>query len=439
LSPTERPRPGLFDTINELRPLFNLSELGNLGLVIGVCLILAVGTGVGAAITAMFPSPGPTSPNAVPLSRPAPARALGTHRTTRPVRPTASTTTPVTTPAPPPSTSSTTAPVRSPVVSASSPPPQTPPPFSWTSPSTVSGLGGPLISIDCPTASLCLAGDSAGDLAWSTNPPGGPGAWAMANVAGQHPITAISCPTTTLCVAADQKGVVVSTSPTWGQNAWTQDNLQGVGGWTGVSCPLPTLCVAVGKGVIATSVTPSSGAWTVVPAPNDADFPVPDPLSSVSCPTALFCVAVGALGMVYVSTNPTTGTGSWKGTKTDYFSAQICQQCTNQANSLVGVSCPTPSLCAAIDPIGDVVTSTDPGATVPNWTITAVNSAWLPLKFVTCLSSTFCLAGSHFSPAPSMGIWMDAGYLYASNASCPSVASCVVVLGNQVTTGTYTG
>jgi hypothetical protein len=178
----------------------------------------------------------------------------------------------------------------------------------------------------------------------------------------------------------------------------------------------------------------------VVAAPDDDVFGQPDLLNAVSCPIASFCVAVGALGMTYTSTDPTGGTTAWTGTEADTFAVQICSGCVNLANSLVGVSCPTPALCVAIDPIGDVLTSTDPGANAANWTITALNEQWIPLNYVTCLSSTYCLAGTFYSSSPSSNSgWIRAGFQYESSVSCPAVSTCVAVAGDEVRVGTYTG
>jgi len=288
-----------------------------------------------------------------------------------------------------------------------------------------------------------VATDKSGDVLTSTDVSNG--VWEKANVAGPFPLGTPSCPSTTLCVIPDMGGVVVSSNPGGGAAAWTETLLPAPGGaasWEGVSCPSTTLCVAVGRSTIATSIDPTggAGAWSVVAAPHDDVFGQPDLLNAVSCPIASFCVAVGALGMAYTSTDPTGGTTAWTGTETDTFAVQICGGCVNLANSLVGVSCPTPALCVAIDPIGDVLTSTDPGAGAANWTITALNEQWIPLNYVTCLSSTYCLAGTFYSSSPSSNAgWFLAGFQYESSVSCPTASTCVAVAGDEVRVGTYTG
>src|SRR5947209_19799395 len=81
----------------------------------------------------------------------------------------------------------------------------------------------------------------------------------------------------------------------------------------------------------------------------------PAQLVSVSCPTSSFCVAVGASGALYVSTDPAAGT--WSGATID------------NGRNLNWVSCPSTSLCVAVDQTGHVVSSTDP---------TGGPSAWAP-------------------------------------------------------------
>ena len=71
-------------------------------------------------------------------------------------------------------------------------------------------------------------------------------------------------------------------------------------------------------------------------------------LRGVSCPSASLCVAVDDLTSVVTSTNPTGGAGAWTVTN------------VAPAIGLRGVSCPSVSLCVAVDDSGNVVTSTNP-------------------------------------------------------------------------------
>ncbi|MGP8058695.1 MAG: hypothetical protein ACLP9C_03555 [Acidimicrobiales bacterium] len=456
------------------RSSLSLRELGATGLVIGVVIVLLVTTGLVVAVvgsprgTAAAPVLGRGSPVSASPERVRAARAQRTEPGAAPTPGTSepsSSNPPVSSTAPstavPPvaaqptgATKTGSATVPGPAASAGVPPspattttePAVAPavPFSWSPPTSLQLGKSVLTGISCPSVSLCVATDNGGDVFTATDPSGG--VWVGANVAGPFPLGTPACPSTSLCVIPDVGGVMTSTDPTGGTPAWTQTTLPAPGGatpaWQGVSCPSVTLCVAVGRSTIATSTNPAGGAtaWTVVAAPNDAVFDKPDLLNAVSCPIASFCTAVGAMGMVYTSTDPTGGTKSWVGTEADTYAVQICEGCVNLANSLVGVSCPTPALCVAIDPIGDVLTSTDPGADAPSWTITALDEQWIPLNYVSCLSSTYCLAGPYYSSSPASNSgWIRAGFEYESSVTCPAVSTCVAVAGDQVSVGTYDG
>src|SRR5207342_832113 len=84
-------------------------------------------------------------------------------------------------------------------------------------------------------------------------------------------------------------------------------------------------------------------------------------LLGVSCPSTSLCVAVDDEGNVVTSTSPTGGAGAWTVTGVD------------GSNEFVGVSCPSTSLCVAADFDGNIVTSTDPTGGASKWTVTAVD------------------------------------------------------------------
>jgi len=69
-------------------------------------------------------------------------------------------------------------------------------------------------------------------------------------------------------------------------------------------------------------------------------------MNAVSCPTSSVCVAVDRAGRVVVSNNPTAGAAPWTVTNVD------------GTNSLEAVSCPSTSLCVAVDAVGNVVVGT---------------------------------------------------------------------------------
>jgi hypothetical protein len=90
-------------------------------------------------------------------------------------------------------------------------------------------------------------------------------------------------------------------------------------------------------------------------------------LTGVSCPTVSLCVAVdngeNYVNDVITSTDPARSSSAWTATKV---------AATDQSG-LTGVSCPTASLCVAIDFQGDILTSRDPTGGASTWTITEID------------------------------------------------------------------
>src|SRR4051794_15677692 len=110
--------------------------------------------------------------------------------------------------------------------------------------------------------------------------------------------------------------------------------------------------LCVGSLAIAAAPAPAASdplAWSA-PALIDSapPFGAPGALLGMSCPSASLCVAVDNAGRIVSSTDPTGGAGAWT------LAYAI------EAVSLYGVSCPSTSLCVAVASSGDVLTSTDP-------------------------------------------------------------------------------
>lgn len=62
------------------------------------------------------------------------------------------------------------------------------------------------------------------------------------------------------------------------------------------------------------------------------------------------------------SNNPSGGAAAWKVTNTD-------------GTSLNGVSCPSVSLCVAVDNVGEVFTSSNPIGGMATWKVTKLSGA----------------------------------------------------------------
>jgi hypothetical protein len=199
-----------------------------------------------------------------------------------------------------------------------------------------------LTGISCPSTSLCVAVDAAGDAVTSTSPAGGPSEWTATNMDESHALHAVSCSSSFLCVATDDYGrVVSSTNPTSGALAWTATSVY-ANALFGVSCAGSDLCVALSGGTVLPSKHPSAAeesAWPIINADSAGR------LQGISCPSSRFCVAVDQAGNALISTDEGT---SWSATQID--------GANNAGFGLDAVSCPSIDLCVAVDTNGNVLT-----------------------------------------------------------------------------------
>jgi hypothetical protein len=258
----------------------------------------------------------------------------------------------------------------------------------------------PLSGVSCPSEKLCIAVGALDTVAVSQSPTGGRDSWRVSYPTYAEPkqscleeegvppascsfprgsLDGVSCATESLCVAVGYEGsVYVSTDPTAG--LWSIGSPYkgpGAAHLTGVWCPSASLCVAVSGGNgsaggrVFTTTSPAAGQWQ-----SDQLGGSPD-LRAVSCTTTSVCVAVAKGGRIFVSADPTGGTGTWRevGSPTQ--------------RDLEGVSCVTAFLCATGDGGGNILTSTDPAGR--NFTGTNAGGS-VQITGVTCPTTTNCVA-----------------------------------------------
>jgi hypothetical protein len=174
----------------------------------------------------------------------------------------------------------------------------------------------------------------------------------------------------------------------WDGVSWTQQTPRSPfesssSAFEGVSCPSPRVCVAVGQQVnrLGNAVTLAEAwdgtSWSFQPTPTGH----PNRLFAVSCPSTLFCMALGATGA-----SPLVD--SWDGT------SWTTQTVPLPANStLNGISCvPQTTVCTAVgsDPSGAMSMQWD-GST---WTLEQARRIGISSAFsaVSCSSVTACTA-----------------------------------------------
>ncbi len=102
---------------------------------------------------------------------------------------------------------------------------------------------------------------------------------------------------------------------------------------------------------------------------------------AISCPSRSLCVAVDDAGRVLTSTQPTAPAPAWAGAAEAIDSL-----------ALTGVSCPSAALCVAVDAGGRELFSTTPSAGAPSWSSPAAIDPGNALTGVSCASASLCVA-----------------------------------------------
>ncbi len=219
---------------------------------------------------------------------------------------------------------------------------------SWSTPALVDGLAPRFgfQTLNCvPGSSLCVATDTADDMSsniFESGAPGdGPTSWSThANVASG--IADVACPSTTLCVATDNAGnVLESTNPA--ADTWSAPSPvpAATGGFFTLACPSSDLCLAGSGGSLLASTNPGAGSsWKAVAT--DASSTI----SSIFCASVSLCAASDFAGAVLASTQPGT---SWSGPTN-----------IDTGNEVTGLDCPATDFCVATDSAGNVLTASDP-------------------------------------------------------------------------------
>jgi hypothetical protein len=297
-------------------------------------------------------------------------------------------------------------------------------PLSWSTPQSA-GIGA-LSGVSCPSFGLCVT-VGAENATVNTSPPGG-GSWsAAASTGAAHALEAVSCPTTTLCVAVGDDGDV-ATSVNPGGDSWLAAANPASGADTdnleSVSCPTATFCIAVDAdgGAIYTQNPGSGASWTHITIDSGAD------LVGVSCASSSLCAAVDSTGRLFLSTTPTSG--AWP------------HQTIDSGGSLAAVSCASSGPCVAVgkdsDGDGAAWASGDPSASEPTWSSTEIDGSDTP-NAISCTPEAFCLVGDsdgylleNDSPAAASPSWSSAQPygISVGGVSCTDAGLCAAVYGS---------
>ena len=199
----------------------------------------------------------------------------------------------------------------------------------WSPPTELFGVNGKpahLTSVSCATAAFCMATGNMHAYRYSG------ATWARGVlVESSNKLTAVSCASAQFCAVVDSAGNAF----TYSGSSWSAPRRLGSTALTGVSCPTAGFCMAAGT---AAPYAYSGGKWSPSGPLTTADGG-PVHLTSVSCATASSCEATGnADGYAYSN-------GSW--------ARGIV---VHHSNKLTSVSCPSADFCVAADSGGNVYT-----------------------------------------------------------------------------------
>ena len=182
------------------------------------------------------------------------------------------------------------------------------------------------------------------------------------------------------------------------------------GSLTSVSCPTNSFCMAVDS---AGNAIPYDGANWGIPT----NISNGNQLSSISCTSSLFCVAVGPRGKAY----------KYNGTSWTEISIR------NQTVSFSAISCPDGSFCMAVG-------SSNSGKMYKydgnQWSDVTPVSTPNPLYTVSCPTSLFCIAAGELGHTYKYTgtTWSASSILADSGAqlfgvSCPTISFCIAIDG----------
>ena len=229
----------------------------------------------------------------------------------------------------------------------------------------------------------------------------------------QTGLLGVSCPSSKHCIAVGQSFKTGALSESWDGASWSLTPVADAGASSAlvdVSCPTAKFCVAVGSKDSAVLIETWRGSsWTIEPAPTPAD--ATSVLSSVSCVSRSRCVAVGGLTPTSTPYNSRPLAESWDGKQWNLLAPR---RPAHKSSYLSSVSCPTADGCVAVGSSrvpqpGDAV---DGAALIEElhgstWSIDTAPDSGLNQTFlsgVSCVDAATCVAVG--SGEPNRGVAM---------------------------------
>ncbi len=259
--------------------------------------------------------------------------------------------------------------------------------------------GTSYMQVACPSVSLCVAVTAHGEVSSSVDPAAGAASWHTVKlpdppVAGW--LNAVACPSATLCVITTEGGgILVSHDPAGGADSWVGGQVGPPNGvilspyFPSLACPSVSLCLATDQaGDVFTSAAVDAGpaSWTEAHVYTSQHIPCEEPgvmhcppssLGALVCPSVSLCFVSTLLDGPLWSNDPLAGQASWRrlGTATPTIFA-----------------CATPAFCVGAAGGGSVLSSSDPQGDPSGWAPIGVPATSNGLTSISCPSVSLCVA-----------------------------------------------
>jgi len=169
-------------------------------------------------------------------------------------------------------------------------------------------------------------------------------------------------------------------------------------------CTATAVSVAVFGAMTATSSATGSAAadWQLQAHIEGERYRPNLPLLGISCPSSSLCVAVGELDTIASSTNPTGGGSTWHRVQPTGEANSDCHEHWNppcrdpKSRTIRGISCPSTRLCVAVTGEGYIYSSTNPTGSGSDWKVVDIdgNGRDTHLLGVSCPTASLCVAVS---------------------------------------------
>jgi hypothetical protein len=312
---------------------------------------------------------------------------------------------------------------------------------------------GALTTVSCVSATFCEAwgGGNAGNPGPTLAEQWNGTSWQQQAAPPGATVDSVSCVSATFCEAAD---AATAAAYGWNGSAWSSQAIPSPAGpLSGVSCASATFCEALSAyrsdgGLHGVAVEWDGSAWAAtqdMPSPTAASDTSPQ---AIFCGSASTCEAVGTFDVAGNANDPKALGEAWNGSAWQLQNAAVTAMAT--ANTLSSVSCPSDSFCMAVgqhdNSAGDVINLAE-AWNGTSWHITATPDPRRPdeavgdeLLGVSCVSASFCEAVGTGPDGDSAEGWNGSSWRVqarpspgggdAQSVSCVSVDFCLSVDGS---------